>query len=139
MFAHLARRPMELWELYSAFASQPEVLRDVLSRPAWREPWLRWYEERGSPDGGPAPDTPVPLELSREVARAFDGTFWFDPASRNLRADPYKSNEDSVLREMSAVEVHDAFGGAFIEEIYEKGSAIVPRDVSAAFLEKDSR
>src|SRR4051794_22211748 len=116
---------MKFWELTSAFRGWPEMVRQVLALPRWRDPYLRQYEHLNrlidQQDRGVL-DAPIPLELSREVAARCPTRFVFDPASRYVRQRLTESPLPAGLVQMSAVEVHDQFGGSLIEEVFEKGS-----------------
>jgi hypothetical protein len=119
-------RRMMFWELVSAFRDFPGVLRKVLSGDRWREPYLAWHDGIKALVAGQdrtALDALVPFELSREVAAGCDLRFLYDPAERLLRAVGRGPVPGSGALEMSAVEVHDRFGGAVIEEVLERGSA----------------
>jgi hypothetical protein len=60
---------MKLWELLSAFRSEEELLRDVLSKDEWHESFGRWCEPRPLADfRAPELDNDVPMELSRAIA-----------------------------------------------------------------------
>src|SRR5262245_1874839 len=117
---------MKFWELVSAFRVSPDAIRGVLSRAAWREPYLGWYEafdELVGREDRDVLDAFVPLELSREVARLSGLIFLFSPRHGILRESwPEGGLDPGPLTEMTAVEVHDRFGGWVVEEIYEFGS-----------------
>jgi len=119
---------MKFWELVSAFRVSPEIVREVLSRPAWREPYGRWYEDFNrlvdAQDRGVL-DARVPLELSREVARLSSLTFQYSPRHGTLRESWSEGMDPGPLMEMTALEVHDRFGGSVIEEVGEYGSFTV--------------
>jgi len=122
--------PMQFWELVSAFRGWPDLLREVLASEPWRRDYFALHErynqlvERQDRD---VLDAPVPLELSREVATRCPQRFAFDPASRLLRCAWPDAPAAAHLVELSASEVHDRFGGSVIEEVFEKGSARIPR------------
>ena len=120
---------MRFWELTSAFREWPTMLREVLASPRWRDPYLSQYErldelvnrqERGTLDAL------VPLELSREVAAKCPAQFIFDPTSLYVRQPLDGETVAPRFVVMSAVEVHDRFGGSTLEEVHEKGVAAVP-------------
>jgi hypothetical protein len=101
-----------------------------LASEPWRGDYLglhaRYNELVGQQDRGVL-DAPVPLGLSREVAARCPQRFAYDPASRQLRlAGPGAPGAAGPV-EMSALEVHDQFGGSAIEEVFEKGCARIPR------------
>jgi hypothetical protein len=122
--------PMRFWELVSAFRDWPDVLRDVLATDPWRRDYLALYErfnelvERQDRD---ILDAPVPLDLSREVSARCPQRFIFDPASRALRCTGPGEPSVADLVTMTALQIHDRFGGSVIEEVFEKGSARIPK------------
>jgi hypothetical protein len=122
--------PMRFWELMSAFRNWPDVLREVLATEPWRRDYLGLharYNELVARQDRDVLDALVPLGLSREVAARCPQRFAYDPASRQLRcAGPGEPGALSSV-EMTALEVHDRFGGSVIEEVFEKGSARIPR------------
>src|SRR5437867_9080664 len=118
---------MKFWELVSAFRT--DAIGPVLSSPPWAEPYGRWYADfsdlvrRQDRD---VLDALVPLELSREVARRSSLRFVYHPGmgiSRETWLDGMDGRDQVV--EMTALQVHDAFGGAAIEEVLEFGSLSV--------------
>jgi hypothetical protein len=119
---------MKFWELTSAFRESPAALRQVLGSPRWREPYSIWYEQlddlidRQVRD---VLDALVPLELSRAVAAKDPTRFLFDPASRHVRRPRAGEAAPPGAVEMSAVDVHDRFGGSVLEEVHERGVAEV--------------
>jgi hypothetical protein len=121
--------PMRFWELVSAFRDWPDVLRDVFATEPWRRHYLPLYEQYNelvNRQDRDVLDAPVPLALSREVSARCPQRFIFDPASRVLRcARPGEPSAASRVV-MTALQVHDGFGGSVIEEVFEKGSARIP-------------
>lgn len=121
---------MKFWELTSAFREWEAILREVLAGPRWREPYLRQYDQLDTlcdRQDRSVLDALVPIELSREVALKCPERFAFNPGNRHL----YLAREDGYVppgfRAMSAVEVHDEYGGYAIEEVREYGSWPVDR------------
>ena len=122
---------MKLWQLLSAFSSEQQVLREVLALPRWREPYLRLFESFGqlvaSQDRATL-DIDVPLELTRQVFGNSVAKFVLWPTPENLRefregGTGYK--EQVSLPKLSALEVHERFGPAVLEEVREYGSAFI--------------
>lgn len=115
---------MKFWELTSAFRHWPAILREVLDSPRWRD-YLRQYDQFDilcDTQNRRVLDAIVPLELSREVAMKCPARFAFNPGNRHLYAALEDGFVEPGLRAMSAVEVHDEYGGFAIEEVYEYGS-----------------
>ncbi len=121
-------RPMKFWEVLSAFRSREDILRDVFSREEWRDVYLELYTNSAQlirDQERSILDAPVPVELSREIASKFDERFVFDPRTRILQSShPLTASPDGL--KMSALEVHDRFGGWVIEEVLESGSLHIP-------------
>ena len=123
-------QPMRFWELMSAFRDWPDLLREVLASEPWRGDYLglhaRYSELVARQDRGVL-DAPVPLGLSREAAARCPQRFAYDPVSRQLRlAGPGASGAAGPV-ELTALEVHDRFGGSVIEEVFEKSCTRIPR------------
>jgi hypothetical protein len=121
---------MRFWELMSAFRDWPDLLRAVLASEPWRRDYLdlhaRFHQLVGRQDRCML-DAPIPLALSREVASRCPQRFVYDPASRQLcLAEPSSPGAAGPV-EMTALEVHDRFGGSVIEEVFEKGCAHISR------------
>jgi len=123
---------MKFWEVLSGFRNWREVVLRVLNLAEWQEPYLGWYHRRNElveDQNREILDALVPAELTREIVKQIPEYYFFDEDSRNLRANQVGMSEsDNVIR-MTALEVHDQFGGAFIEEIQEYGSAVIPREL----------
>jgi Tetratricopeptide repeat len=119
-------RPMKFWELLSGFREEPSALREVVSRPEWREPYLRWLDTHSDlvhRQDREVLDAPVPARLSREVARLSAQRFAYSPLLGIVRASwPDGGRDPGPLEELTALEVHDRFGGWVIEEVGEYGS-----------------
>jgi len=121
-------RPMLFWQFVSAFRTPEDLLPKVLESEPWRGMYLSLYtrfSELVAKQDRSVLDAPVPFELSRAAARMWDARFVLDPATRSLRLAETTPVPTTGWREMSALEVHDAFGGAAIEEVLEYGSAKV--------------
>lgn len=123
---------MKFWEVVSAFRSHHAVLHDVFSNPEWREPYLDWLHREDylvrSQDRSIL-DAFVDVGLTRQIAERIPDLYYFDHRSRNLRADRLGMAESDSFQPMTTLEVHDQFGGAFLEEVREYGSACIPEDV----------
>ena len=120
---------MKFWEVLSAFRDRQDVLQEVFSRDEWRDVYLESYtnwDELVRNQDRTILDAPVPVELSREIASRFDERFVFDPHTRILQSSTHPVVDSLDGLEMSALEVHDRFGGSVIEEVLEYGSLHIP-------------
>jgi hypothetical protein len=123
----MATQPMKLWEAVSAFRDDQETLATVFGTEPWRTAYFEAYshfDELVLKQDRALLDTLLPLELTRAIASRYQKTkFLFHPREGILRiADTGSSTRDGHL-EMTALEVHDQFGGSVIEEVLEYGSA----------------
>jgi hypothetical protein len=112
---------MLFWELVSAFRERRDLLHEVLHRPEWSETygaWLDRFDDLARRQDRSILDAPVPVELSRAVARGDERLWSLDDGGWLRRA---KGPPLPAQRELTTVEVHDAFGGAVIEEVEERG------------------
>ena len=128
MVNEFPNRPMKLWEVISGFRSQKEVLHAVFELPQWKEPYLRYlvgFNDLVSPRQ-PVVDEFVPLELTREICRRCTRSYavrGLPEYAQIIECDPHRT--DLVgLPLLTALEVHDLYGPAIIEEVQEFGSAI---------------
>jgi hypothetical protein len=122
-------RPMKFWELVSSFREEPWAVLEVVSRPEWQEPYRRWlgaYNQLIDREDREVLDALVPEALSREVARLCSRRFAYSPLWGVVRESwPEGGRNPGPLEDLSALEVHDRFGGWVIEEIGEFGSMSV--------------
>jgi hypothetical protein len=122
-------RPTKFWELVSSFREEPWAVLEVVSRPEWREPYRRWlgaYNQLIDRQDRDMLDAPVPEALSREVARLCSRRFAYSPRLGVVRESwPEGGRDPGPLEDLSALEIHDRFGGWVIQEIGEYGSTTV--------------
>lgn len=135
-------KPMKLRELLSAFRSEEELLLSIFQQDNWREPFLGYYLDRKHHlPKREILDMLVPLELSRQVCSNSKQLFFFKPAERQLftYATPKKKFFEKITMRLSgipvapeeevavltALDIHERFGGSIIEEVLEFGSATV--------------
>jgi hypothetical protein len=117
---------MRFWELVSAYRSEALMLQRLLDTERWRTPYGHWLEELDrllNEQRRDVLDADVPVELARAAAAESSMTF-------SLDADGWLRKDDSVARRskrqtVTALEVHDRYGGSIIEEVLEYGSAFV--------------
>ncbi len=120
---------MKLWEAVSAFRNATDALDAVFGSDKWRPVYFEAYshfDELVRKQDRTTLDALLPLELTREIAARYHTVnFRFYPKDRALRvANPQCVTADEFL-ELTALEVHDRFGGSVIEEVFEYGSAYV--------------
>jgi hypothetical protein len=120
---------MKLWEAVSAFRQFNQALAEVFGSERWRathgQSFLRFDEFVRTQDRR-ALDSYLPVELTREIAARCTGLqFSFSAESGYVRAatSGLAAERDAIT--MSALDVHDRFGGSVIEEVIEYGSASV--------------
>jgi hypothetical protein len=121
--------PMKFWEATSAFREFTPVLAEVFGSERWRathaENFFRTDELVHTQDRA-ALDSLLPIELTREIARRCDGLqFYFCAAIGLLRRARPGRPADAGAITLTALDVHDRFGGSVIEVILEYGSATV--------------
>ena len=131
--SHVLHRRMKLWEVASAFGrSHDDILRSVVCAEPWREQYCEVFSDLtaaiASQDRALL-DQEMPLALTREIARRYPLQFQLYTSARCgdvflLRLVPAPI-ADMHETELSALAVHDRFGGAAIEEVQEYGSAWV--------------
>ncbi len=120
---------MKFWEAVSAFRDFRPALVQVFGSAQWSathgERFTR-YDELVHTQDRTALDSLLPIELRREIARRCDGLqFCFAPDTGCLRrATPALAAEVGAIT-LTALDVHDRFGGSVIEEVLEYGSATV--------------
>lgn len=117
---------MKFWEAVSAFRGFERELAEVFGSERWRaaygESFARISELVRTQDRGIL-DSQLPVELTREIAtRCTALQFSFSPKNRCLYPGPAAARGAIT---MSALEVHDRFGGSVIEEALERGCANV--------------
>jgi hypothetical protein len=120
---------MKLWEAVSAFREFPHVLAEVFASDTWRARYqerFSRFDELVHVQDRSALDYYLPLELTRDIARRCQGlTFSYSPESGRLHRRTPDPAEDPNAITLSALDVHDRFGGSIIEEVLEYGSAKV--------------
>jgi hypothetical protein len=112
---------MRFWELVSVFGSTGHILREVLGRPEWAATYGAALEQFGDlvrRQDRRVLDAPVPVELSRALARLDHRTWSLDPEGW-LRQRSTGVPGEKVI---TTLDVHDRFGGAVLEEVLEFGS-----------------
>jgi len=119
---------MKLWEAVSAFRDFKSVVKEVFSSERWHSTYgqkLSQYDEFVRARDRSMLDSYLPVELTREIAArcmrlrfclSQDG--WLRRAAADLTAQPGTTT-------LSALDVHERFGGSIIEEVLEYGSARV--------------
>ena len=122
-------RSMKFWEAISAFRDEPDILAKVFGCDRWRSEYhelFSHFSEFVHEQQRDVMDTLLPLELTREIAEnCHKKRFWYDPMQQELRAADEGFLIPGRYIEMTALEVHDRFGGSMIEEVCEYGSVQV--------------
>jgi hypothetical protein len=142
MITPITYRPMKFWEVVSAFRDEREILEAVFSSDKWRNDYLTTYlafDKIVDRQDRQILDAPVPVELTREIAAQYPATYDLYPTLKH----PLSQEPVSLLRshtsekafeeenyELTALEVHDRFGGYAIEEVAEYGSCYVAEKTS---------
>ena len=125
-------RAMTLWEAVSVFRAEPEALDEVFGSDRWRPTYFPLYHrvaEAVRVSDRVLLDTRLPTELTREVAaRCHTLRFLYDPRQRVLHVAGCPTLLSGEQLEMTALEVHDRWGGSIMEEVLEFGSASVATD-----------
>jgi hypothetical protein len=121
---------MKLWETVSAFREFPTALAEVFRSDRWSATYgdsFSRYAELVRTQDRATLDGHLPVELTREIAQRCDGLqFCFSPDTSSLRRATRALPADAGLVTLTALDVHDRFGGSVIEEVLEYGSATVP-------------
>ncbi len=128
----VAIRPMKFWEVHSAFRDDTATLDEVFGSDKWRTAYFEAYsqfDDLVQKQDRAILDALLPLELTHEIAARYHKVkFHFSLRDRILRvARPGYIPGDDLL-EMTALEVHDQFGGSVIEEVFERGLADIAAD-----------
>jgi hypothetical protein len=120
---------MKFWETLSAFREFPTALAEVFGSDRWSatygDSFLRYAELVRTQDRATL-DSHLPVELTREIARRCDGLqFYFSSDTCSLRRATPGLAADVGAITLTALDVHDRFGGSVIEEVLEYGSVTV--------------
>ena len=126
MDTSLCQRPMKVWEFQSAFRWSSASLDSLLHGKKWMVPFGEYFDRFDDlvrSQDRDVLDSPVPIELSHAAAALCDDlVFTISDTGNVRRQEPNDISEITV----SAVHIHDHFGGAVIEEVLEKGSYRLP-------------
>jgi hypothetical protein len=122
-------RQMTLWEAVSAFRHEKGALDEVFGGATWRGAYLDSYGRFSvavAENDRALLDSPLPLELTREIAaRCRSMKFVYSPSEGLLVAAGPATATRAGREMLTALDVHDRFGGWLIEEVLEFGSARV--------------
>lgn len=121
---------MKFWETLSAFREFPSALAEVFGSDRWSatygDSFLRYAELVRTQDRATL-DSHLPVELTRQIAQRCDGLqFCFSTDTGSLRRTTLALPAEAGMITLTALDVHDRFGGSVIEEVLEYGSATVP-------------
>jgi hypothetical protein len=122
---------MTCWEVLSGFRDYPEIVRSVLTSAKWKSEYsehLEDFQRLVSAQDREVLDRLVPLELTREICKQLPNAYVLSPDSKNLREYRPGSTgyaKQAGLAKLTALEVHDRYGPAVLEEVQEYGSATI--------------
>jgi hypothetical protein len=124
-------RPMKFWEVVSGFREYPEIVRSVLTSARWKSEYLGHLEDMAHlvrTQNRDVLDRLVPLEMTREICQQLPTAYVLWPNSKNLREYRHGSAgyaEQASLQKLTALDVHERYGPAVLEEVHEYGSATI--------------
>jgi len=129
--ARLSKSSDEVLGGHIRFSEYPEIVRSVLTSAKWKSEYSRHLEDIErlvSSQRRDVLDWLVPLELTREICRKLPSAYVLWPDSKNLRE--YRPGsagyaEQAGLPKLTALDVHDRYGPAVLEEVQEYGSATI--------------
>jgi len=78
-------------------------------------------------------DSFVPIQLSQAIVRLCDDLRFTISDTGNIRLAQKGNDQEHTI---SAVNIHDHFGGAVIEDVLEKGSYRIPASIMAEWAEQ---
>ena len=113
---------MKFWELISAFGRGDSKIERLFRSDAWRVPFHDYYtdfDKHVVSQNRDVLDQFVPLDLSRACAELRSDLVFFTDASCSIVR---SQRLDSSDVEISALQIHEQYGGAVIEDVLEKGS-----------------
>lgn len=117
---------MTFWQAMSAFREHGSVLGEVFRADAWRDRFGAHYarfddlvrvQNRAILDGE------LPTELTRDIAARCTRLRFTLSDDGWLRRSTSELSGDGKTTMLSALDVHDRYGGLIIEEVLEYGSA----------------
>lgn len=121
---------MKFWETLSAFREFPTALAEVFGSDRWGATYgdsFSRYAELVRIQDRAALDSHLPIELTREIAQRCDGLmFCFSTETGSLRRTTRELPAEAGVIILTALDVHDRFGGSIIEQVLEYGSATIP-------------
>lgn len=118
---------MKFWELISAFRSENDVVKVVLEKEIWHK-YKTYYDNFDiivSKQDRSILDEVIPFELAKEVCEKSKLVFYLYKNENKLllKSSIFQSGTD--FEPLNAMEVLIRFGGKYIEEVLEYGSAFV--------------
>lgn len=132
----LCQRPMKLWEFQCAFRWSSVSLESLLHSEKWMSPFGEYIDRFGElvqTQHRDILDSFVPVELSHAASVLCNDLVFTIDETGNIRQ---KETGNPSRIEYSAAYIHDHFGGAIIEEVFEKGSYRLPE---ALWLEQAAK
>ncbi len=122
---------MKLWETVSAFRDFGSVLQDVFGSERWRASYGASYarfDELVRAQDRSLLDAELPIELTREIAARCPHLQFRLTEDGWLRRHLSNARFRDGGEALSAIEVHDRFGGSLIEEVLERGSTRIQKE-----------
>lgn len=118
---------MKLWEFQCAFRWSEVSLESLLHSEKWMSPFGEYFDrfdELVQTQNRDILDSFVPVELSHAASVLCDDlVFTIDETGNIRQKEPSKTSRIKY----SAAFIHDHFGGAILEEVFEKGSYRLPQ------------
>lgn len=117
---------MKVWEFVSAFRWSEHSLAGLLNEERWSKPYGEYFDhfdQLVEAQDRSILESPIPLDLSRAAASLCDDLLFTISDSGVIRRNLSSNDSSSVV---SALHIHDNFGGAVIEDVLEKGSYRLP-------------
>lgn len=123
---------MKFWELTSAFRSETDNLKSVLSKDSWVK-FKSQYDNLNEiiqKQDRQILDESIPFQLAKEVCELSKLKFYLYYKNIPYRLTNWKQGTDEPFEEVSALDILLRFGGTYIEETLERSiSEVSPRQL----------
>lgn len=123
---------MKFWELISAFRSEKDNLKSILSNARWRkyEIYFNDMDSIVAKQDRLILDEEIPFQLAKEVCGLSKLKFYLYYKDNPHILSSYKQDTENVYEELSALDILVRFGGSYIEDALEFGtSKVAPREI----------
>lgn len=121
---------MKFWELTSAFRSETDNLKSVLSKDRWTK-FKSHYDNLNEiiqRQDRQILDEEIPFQLAKEVCELSELKFYLYYKDIPHRLASYQQGKDTPFEEVSSLDILLRFGGSYIEETIERTmSDVMPR------------